>query len=79
MGNLNTPNSIEGVTDPPLASGIAGATPKGAENPQVHNLEESDSEPESDKETPEKIPAMESSMTTYLEQMFSKEVWVLKT
>uniref|UniRef100_A0A0D3BVB9 Retrotransposon gag domain-containing protein n=1 Tax=Brassica oleracea var. oleracea TaxID=109376 RepID=A0A0D3BVB9_BRAOL len=51
---------------------VAGATPKGAENPQVHSLEESDSEPEYDKETPEKISATDSSMTAYLEQMFSK-------
>ena len=72
MGDLNTPKSREGATDPPPASGIAGATPKGDENPLVHNLEESDSEPESDKETPEKIPATESSMTAYLEQKFSK-------
>ncbi|XP_013607922.1 PREDICTED: uncharacterized protein LOC106314625 [Brassica oleracea var. oleracea] len=53
-------------------AGVAGATREGAENPQVHNLEESDSEPESDKETPEKISATESSMTAYLEKMFSK-------
>ncbi|KAF3599307.1 hypothetical protein F2Q69_00036200 [Brassica cretica] len=72
MGNLNTPNSREGATDPPPASGVAGATREGAENPRVHNLEESDSEPEYDKETPEKISATESSMTAYLEQMFSK-------
>ncbi|KAL0826503.1 hypothetical protein Bca101_050180 [Brassica carinata] len=72
MGNLNTPNSGEGVTDPPPTSGVAGETPKGAENPQVHNLEESDSEPEYYKETPKKISATESSMTAYLEQMFSK-------
>ncbi|KAF2546693.1 hypothetical protein F2Q70_00022098 [Brassica cretica] len=72
MGNLNTPNSGEGATDPAPGSGVAGATRKGAENPQVHNLEESDSEPESYKETPEKISATESSMTAYLEKMFSK-------
>ncbi|KAF3498638.1 hypothetical protein DY000_02053501 [Brassica cretica] len=72
MGNLNTPNSGEGATDPALGSGVARATHEGAENPQVHNLEESDSEPESDKETPEKISATESSMTAYLEKMFSK-------
>ncbi|KAF3525844.1 hypothetical protein F2Q69_00046067 [Brassica cretica] len=54
MGNLNTPNSREGTTDPPPGSGVAEATREGAENHQVHNLEESDSEPESDKETPEK-------------------------
>ncbi|CDY28156.1 BnaAnng03330D [Brassica napus] len=54
--------------------GVAGATREGEENPQVHNLEESDSEPESDKDTPEKISATESSMTTYLEKMFSKRL-----
>ncbi|KAF2609202.1 hypothetical protein F2Q68_00043105 [Brassica cretica] len=72
MGNLNTPNSREGTTDPAPGSGVAGATREGAENHQVHNLEESDSEPESDKETPEKISATKSSMTAYLEKMFSK-------
>ncbi|KAF3520327.1 hypothetical protein DY000_02060874 [Brassica cretica] len=72
MGNLNTPNSGEGATDQASASGVAGATREGAENPPVHNLEESDSEPKYNKETPEKISATESSMTTYLEQMFSK-------
>ncbi|KAF3600524.1 hypothetical protein F2Q69_00034969 [Brassica cretica] len=72
MGNLNTPNSGEGATDPPPASGVAGATREWAENPLVHNLEESDSEPKYDKETPEKISATESSMTAYLEPMFSK-------
>ncbi|XP_048613390.1 uncharacterized protein LOC106378400 [Brassica napus] len=72
MGNLNTPNSGEGTTDPAFGSGVAGATREGAKNPQVHNLEKSDSEPESDKETTEKISATESSMTAYPEKMFSK-------
>ncbi|KAF3602029.1 hypothetical protein F2Q69_00035270 [Brassica cretica] len=73
MGNLNTLNSGEGANNPTPGSGVAGATRKGAENPQVHNMEESDSEPESDKETPEKISATESSMTAYLKKMFSKK------
>ena len=72
MGNLNTPNSGEGTTDPAPGSGVAGVTREGAENPQVHNLEESDSEPESDEETPEKISARKSSMTAYLEKIFLK-------
>ncbi|KAF3586277.1 hypothetical protein F2Q69_00029721 [Brassica cretica] len=65
-------NKKRRATDPAPGSGVAGATREGAENPQVHNLEESDSEPESYKETPEKISATESSMTAYLEKMFSK-------
>ncbi|KAL0707413.1 hypothetical protein Bca4012_073839 [Brassica carinata] len=71
MGNLNTPSTGEGTTDTPPASGVAGATQEGTENPQIHDLEESDSEPEPGKEEPEKA-ATESSITTYLEQMFSR-------
>ncbi|KAF3548965.1 hypothetical protein DY000_02007014 [Brassica cretica] len=70
MGNLNAPNTGEGTTDTPPASGIAGATREGTENPQIHDLEESFSEPESGKEEPEKA-ATESPITAYLEQMFS--------
>ena len=60
------------MTDPAPGSGVAGATREGAKNPQVHNLEESDSEPESYEATPEKISATKSSMTAYLEKIFSK-------
>ncbi|XP_013617532.1 PREDICTED: uncharacterized protein LOC106324054 [Brassica oleracea var. oleracea] len=79
MGNLNTPNSGEGATDPAPESGVAEATLEGAENPRFHNVEESDSEPEYNKETPEKITATESSMTAYLEQMFSKRFDALQS
>ncbi|KAF2562191.1 hypothetical protein F2Q70_00016808 [Brassica cretica] len=40
-------------------------------NTRNHDIEESDSEPEPEKEEPEKTAA-ESSITAYLEQMFSK-------
>ncbi|KAF3593582.1 hypothetical protein DY000_02020473 [Brassica cretica] len=70
MGNLNTPSTGEGTTDALPASGVAGATREGTENPQSHDLEESDFEPEPGKEEPEKA-ATESSITAYLEQMFS--------
>uniref|UniRef100_A0A0D3BVK6 Uncharacterized protein n=1 Tax=Brassica oleracea var. oleracea TaxID=109376 RepID=A0A0D3BVK6_BRAOL len=71
MGNLNTPSTREGTTETPPASRVAGATRKGTENPQIHDLEDSDSEPEPGKEEPEKA-ATESSITAYLEQMFSR-------
>ncbi|KAF3602750.1 hypothetical protein F2Q69_00036257 [Brassica cretica] len=71
MGNLNTPSTREGTTDTPPASGVAGATRERTENPQVHDLEESDSEPEPGKEEPEK-GATESFITANLEQMFSR-------
>ncbi|KAF3532580.1 hypothetical protein DY000_02042886 [Brassica cretica] len=71
MGSLSTPNTGEGTTNATPASGAAGATREGIEDHQVHDLEESDSEPETEKEEPDKTSA-ESSITAYLEQMFSK-------
>ncbi|KAL0689468.1 hypothetical protein Bca4012_089146 [Brassica carinata] len=53
------------TTDTHHASRVAGATREGTENPQIHDLEESDSEPEPGKEEPEKA-ATESSITAYL-------------
>ncbi|KAF3526912.1 hypothetical protein F2Q69_00048443 [Brassica cretica] len=72
MGNLNTPSTRGGTTDTPPTSGVAGATREGTENPQIHDLEESDSEPEPGKEAPERTAATESSITAYPEQIFSK-------
>ncbi|KAF2531224.1 hypothetical protein F2Q70_00030006 [Brassica cretica] len=71
MGNLSTPNTGEGTTNATPASGAAGATRKGIDDHQINDLEESDSEPEHEKEEPEKTAA-ESSITAYMEQMFSK-------
>ncbi|KAF3554572.1 hypothetical protein F2Q69_00013612 [Brassica cretica] len=69
--NLNTSSTGEGTTDTPPASGVAGATREGTENPLINDLEESDSEHYPRKEEPEKA-ATESSITAYLEQMFSR-------
>ncbi|XP_009145112.2 uncharacterized protein LOC103868802 [Brassica rapa] len=71
MGSLSTPNTGEGTTNATPASGAAGETREGIEDHQIDDLEESDSEPEPKKEEPEKMAA-ESSLTAYLEQMFSK-------
>ncbi|KAF2599754.1 hypothetical protein F2Q70_00026055 [Brassica cretica] len=57
MGNLNTPSTEGGNIDTPPALGVAGATREGTENPQIHNLEESDSEPEPEKEASERAAA----------------------
>ena len=72
MGNLNTPNSGEGTTDTLPTSGVVRATQEGTENPQIHDLVESYSEPEPGKEAPERAAATGSSITAYLEQIFSK-------
>ncbi|KAF2589452.1 hypothetical protein F2Q70_00039296 [Brassica cretica] len=70
--NLNTPSTEGGTIDKPPALGVAGASREGTENPQIHNLKESDSEPEPEKEAPGRAAATESSITAYLEQIFSK-------
>ncbi|KAF3556705.1 hypothetical protein F2Q69_00013466 [Brassica cretica] len=72
MGNLNTPNSGEGTTGTPPTSGVAGETREGTENPRIHDLEEDYSEPEPENEGPNNT-ATESSITAYLEQIFSKK------
>ncbi|KAF3576812.1 hypothetical protein DY000_02031454 [Brassica cretica] len=56
----------------PPAPGVAGETREGTENPKIHDLEESDSEKEPEKEALERAAAAESSITAYLEQIFSK-------
>lgn len=71
MGSLNTPNTGEGTPNATPASGAAGATREGIKDHQIHDLEEIDSEPEPEKGEPKKTAA-ESSITAYLEQMFSK-------
>ena len=43
MENLNTTSTEGGTIDTPLALGVAGATREGTDNPQIHDLEESDS------------------------------------
>ncbi|KAF3577744.1 hypothetical protein DY000_02035186 [Brassica cretica] len=72
MGNLNRPSTGGGTTDTPPMSGAARATREGTKNPQIQDLEERDSEPEPGKEAPERTASTESSITTYLEQIFSK-------
>ncbi|KAF2542289.1 hypothetical protein F2Q68_00032635 [Brassica cretica] len=69
MGNLNTLCTGGGTTDAPPTAGV---TREGTEDPQIHNLEESDSEPELEKESLERTATTEPSITAYLEQIFSK-------
>ena len=70
MGNLDTPSTGEGNTN---VTSAAGAVRERAEDHQIHDLEESDSEPKPEKEEREKT-ATKSSITAYLEQMFSKRL-----
>ena len=73
MGNLDTPSAGECNTNATPAAGAARA-----EDHQIHNLEESDSKLELEREELEKT-ATESSITAYLEQMFSKRLDAMKS
>ena len=52
MPTLETPNSVTGANLPPTASGGDASTPENAKDAQTYDMEDSESEPESDKEVP---------------------------
>ena len=74
MPTLETPNSGTGVNLPPRASGGDALTCEKAKDAQTYNVEDSESEPEPDKEAPDGAMKPESPMAPYLEQMFSKRL-----
>jgi len=74
MPTMETPNSGTGVNLPPTASGGHASAHKKAKDAQNYDVEDSESEPEPDKEAPDGAKKAESSMVTYPEQMFSKRL-----
>ena len=74
MSTLETPKSITGVNLPPTASGGDASTRGKAKDAQTYDMEDSESEPEPDKEAPNEATKAESPMVPYLEQMFSKRL-----
>ncbi|KAF2604061.1 hypothetical protein F2Q70_00026088 [Brassica cretica] len=74
MPTLETPNSRTGVNLPPTASGGDASTRQKAKDAQTYEVEDSESEPEPDKEAPDGATKAESPMVAYLEQMFSKKL-----
>ncbi|KAL0713679.1 hypothetical protein Bca4012_020657 [Brassica carinata] len=72
MPTLETPNSGGGATHPQTTLNKNEANRDEIRSSQIHDLE-SDSEPEPDKDAPERVTAERSSMTSYLEQMLSKK------
>ncbi|XP_048599756.1 uncharacterized protein LOC106373559 [Brassica napus] len=71
---LETPNSGTDANLPPTASGRDVSTPEKAKDAQTYDVEDSESEPEPDKEAPDGATKVESPMVAYLEQMFSKRL-----
>ena len=67
MPTLETPNSGTGVNLPPTALGGDASTRKKAKDAQTYDVEDSESEPEPDKEAPSRATKEESPMVAYLE------------
>ncbi|KAF3497497.1 hypothetical protein DY000_02052897 [Brassica cretica] len=74
MPTLETPNSGTDVNLPRATSQGDAATREKPRDARIYVAEDSESEPEPDKEAPEVIAKMESPMAAYLEQMFSKRL-----
>ncbi|KAL0886205.1 hypothetical protein Bca101_010188 [Brassica carinata] len=66
MANLETPNSEGNTTHPPQEL-------NGSRGTQTYNIEDSDSEPETIMEAPEGTKTARYSITSYLEQVFSRK------
>uniref|UniRef100_A0A0D3E8H3 Retrotransposon gag domain-containing protein n=1 Tax=Brassica oleracea var. oleracea TaxID=109376 RepID=A0A0D3E8H3_BRAOL len=74
MPTLETPNSGTGVNLSPMAPGGDTSTRENAEDARTYDVEDSESEPEPDKEVPNGATKAESPIVAYLEQMFSKRL-----
>ena len=74
MLTLETPNSGTGVNLPPTASGGDASAGEKAKDAQTYDVEDSESEPDSDKEAPDEATKAESPMVAYQDQMFSKRL-----
>ncbi|KAF3560073.1 hypothetical protein F2Q69_00013508 [Brassica cretica] len=72
MPSLDTPNTAGSTARQP--SDEAGASGEKAGDTQVHETISSNFEPDSEKETSEGAAALQSSLTTNLDQMFSKKL-----
>uniref|UniRef100_A0A0D3BVB7 Retrotransposon gag domain-containing protein n=1 Tax=Brassica oleracea var. oleracea TaxID=109376 RepID=A0A0D3BVB7_BRAOL len=72
MPSLDTPNTAGSTARQPLDE--AGASGEKAGDTQVHETISSNFEPDAEKETSEGAAALQSSLTTNLDQMFSKKL-----
>ncbi|KAF3592048.1 hypothetical protein DY000_02021236 [Brassica cretica] len=71
MPPLETPNSGTGASLPTAAHGGEASTREKANDAQTYDWEDSDSEPEPDKEASDRAARAESPMIAHLYQMFS--------
>ena len=74
MPTLEMPNSGTSVNLPPTTSQGDTPTREKTNGAQSYDVEDSESEPEPDKQAPEGATNTESPMVAYLEQVFSKRL-----
>ncbi|KAF3589030.1 hypothetical protein F2Q69_00030223 [Brassica cretica] len=74
MPTLEMPNSGMSVNLPPTTSQGDTPTREKTNGAQTYDVEDSESEPESDKQAPEGATKTESPMVAYMEQVFSKRL-----
>ncbi|KAF3485405.1 hypothetical protein F2Q69_00052554 [Brassica cretica] len=79
MPTLETPNSGTDANLPPTASGGDTSTREKARDAQTYDVEDSESEPEPNKEAPDGATKAESPMVVYLEQMFTKRLYAMQS
>ncbi|KAF3505861.1 hypothetical protein F2Q69_00006025 [Brassica cretica] len=74
MPTLETPKSGMGANLPTMTLGGDASTREKAKDAQTYDVEDSESEPEPDKEAPNGAVRMESPMIAHLHQMFSERL-----
>ena len=74
MSTLETPNSGTGTTLPPTTSQGDAETREKAKGAQTYDVQDSESEPEPNKEAPKGATKTEYPMVAYMEQMFFKRL-----
>ena len=79
MPTLETPKSGMGANLPTMMLGGDTSTREKAKDDQTYDVEDSESEPEPDKEAPNGAVRMESPMIAHLHQMFSERLEAMQS
>ena len=79
MSTLETPNSETGANPPTTAPGGDASTREKAKDAQAYDVEDSDLEPEPDKETSDGAARTKSPMIAHLHQMFSDRLYAMQS
>ena len=79
MPTLETPNSETGAKPPITTTGGDASTQEKAKDAQAYDVDDSDSEPEPNKEISDGAARTESPMIAHLHQMFSDRLDAMRS